>query len=58
MRRIGYRLPDFFRRVAQMADQNERPLIAFLSYLRPAGRTWFVLREIGQFLLLSLNLLS
>ena len=39
MRRVGKRLPDFFRRVAQIADENERPLLSVLSYLRAAGRT-------------------
>ncbi len=39
MRRVGKRLPDFFRRVAQFSDENERPLLSVLSYLRPAGRT-------------------
>src|ERR1700730_14802920 len=37
MRRLGKRLPDFFRRVAQFSNENERPLLAALSYLRPAG---------------------
>src|SRR5258706_16358520 len=37
------RLPDFFRRVAQFSDENERPLLSGLSYLRPAGRTRCVL---------------
>src|SRR5512132_1191238 len=37
MRRVGKRLPDFFRRVAQFSDENERPRFSVLSYLRPAG---------------------
>jgi hypothetical protein len=55
MRRVGKRLPDSFRRVAQFSDENERPLLALLSYLRPAGRTRCVLLAIGQVLLLSVN---
>src|ERR1700675_3329895 len=43
MRRVGKRLPDFFRRVAQFSDENERPLLSVLSYLRCAGRTRCVL---------------
>ncbi len=39
LRWVGERLPDFFRRVAQFSDENERPLLSVLSYLRPAGRT-------------------
>ena len=35
MRRVGKRLPDFFRRVAQFPDENERPLLSVLSYLAP-----------------------
>src|SRR5882672_1704660 len=49
------RLPDFFRRVAQFSDENERPLLSVLSYLRPAGRTRYVLLAIGHFFLLSVN---
>src|SRR6266567_6051717 len=52
MRRVGKRLPDFFRRVAQFSDENERPLLSVLSYLRPAGRTRCVLLAIGHLLLL------
>src|SRR5207253_7950670 len=51
LRRVGERLPDFFRRVAQFSDENERPLLSVLSYLRPASRTWSVLPAIGHFLL-------
>src|SRR5438876_10604242 len=51
LRRVGERLPDFFRRVAQFSDENERPLLAVLSYLHPASRTWSVLPAIGHFLL-------
>src|SRR6266446_6623321 len=43
MRRVGKRLPDFLRRVAQFSDENERPLLSALSYLRPARRTRYVL---------------
>src|SRR5437899_835491 len=43
MRRVGKRLPDFFRRVAQFSDENQRPLLSVLLYLRPAGRTRCVL---------------
>jgi hypothetical protein len=52
MRRVGKRLPDFLWGVAQFSDENERPLLAFLSYLRPAGRTGCVLLAIGHLLLL------
>src|SRR5437588_5212867 len=48
MRRVGKRLPDFFRRVAQLSDENERPLLSVLSYLRPAGRTRCVLLATGH----------
>src|SRR6266850_2690611 len=48
MRRLRKRLPDFFRRVAQLSDENERPLLSVLSYLRPAGRTRCVLLAIGH----------
>src|SRR5690349_4546908 len=48
MRRVRKRLPDFFRRVAQFSDENERPLLSALSYLRPAGRTRRVLLAIGH----------
>src|SRR5437879_1168822 len=53
MRRVGKRLPDFFRRVAQFSNENERPLLfavlpPVLSYLRPAGRTRCVLLAIGH----------
>src|SRR5438046_337534 len=43
MRRVGKRLPDFFRRVAQLSDENEGPLLSVLSYLRTAGRIRCVL---------------
>src|SRR5882724_169414 len=52
MRRVGQRLPDFFRQVAQFSDENERPLLSVLSYLRPAGRTRGVLLPNGHLLLL------
>jgi hypothetical protein len=56
MRGVGKRLPDFSRRVAQFADENERPLVfvvlyPVLSYLRPAGGTRCVLLAIGYVLL-------
>src|SRR5712664_1430897 len=50
---VGERLPDFFRRVAQFSDENERPLLSVLSYLRPAGRTRRVLLAIDHLVLLS-----
>src|SRR5262245_5023075 len=53
MRRVGKRLPDFFRRVAQFSDKNERPLFSVLSHLRPAGRARCVLLAIGHLLLLT-----
>jgi hypothetical protein len=53
MHRVGKRLPDFFRRVTQFSDENERPLLSVLSYLRPAGRTRCVLLAIDHLLLLS-----
>src|SRR5579864_2552310 len=55
MRWISKRLPDSFRGVAQFSDENERPLLSVLSYLRPAGRTRCVLLAIGHLLLLSVN---
>ncbi len=55
MRGVGKCLPDFFRRVAQFPDENERPLLPVLSDLRPAGRTRSVLLAIGHLLLLSAN---
>src|SRR5260370_15131934 len=58
MRRVGKRLPDFFRRVAQFSDENERPLLSVLSYLRPAGRTRCVLLAIVHLLLLVFLFLS
>ena len=56
MRRVGKRLPDFFRRVAQFSDENERSLLSVLSYLRPAGRTGRVALAIGHLLFLVLVL--
>ncbi|HTK08172.1 MAG TPA: hypothetical protein VL485_13455 [Ktedonobacteraceae bacterium] len=52
MRRVGKRQPDFFRCVVQFSDENERPLLSVLSYLRPTGRTRCVLFAIGHHLLL------
>src|SRR6266853_1186678 len=52
LRRIGKCLPDFFRRVAQISDENERPLFSVLSYLRAAGGTRCVLLASGHLLLL------
>ncbi len=52
MRRVGKRLPDFFRRVAQFSDENERPLGSVLLYLSPAGGTWCVMLAIAHLLLL------
>src|SRR5207249_2676561 len=48
LRRVGKRLPDFFRRVTQFSDENERPLVSVLSYLRAAGRTRCVLLAIDH----------
>src|SRR5262249_8806114 len=39
LRRVGERLPDFFRRVAQFPDENQRPPLSVPVYLRPAGWT-------------------
>ncbi len=47
-RRVGERLPDFLRRVAQFSDEDERLLISVLLYLCPAGRTRRVLLAIGH----------
>src|SRR5216683_3429099 len=63
LRRVGKRLPDFFRRVAQFSDENERPLVftvlsPVLLYPRPAGRTRCILLEIGHLLLLILSVNS
>src|SRR5215469_11057473 len=55
MRRVGKRLPDFFRRVAQFPDENERPLLSILSYLRSAGRTRCVLLAIAHLLILGVE---
>src|SRR5436190_597875 len=52
MRRIGKCRADFFRRVGQLSDENERPLFAVLSYLRPVGGTRCVLLASGHLLLL------
>src|SRR3990172_6900397 len=54
MRRVSKRLPDSFRRVAQFSDENERPPLSVLSYLRPAGRTRSVLLATGHLLLVFL----
>src|SRR5208282_152666 len=35
MRRVGQRLPDFFWRVAQFSDENERPLLFIIVFLYP-----------------------
>src|SRR5690242_13770585 len=48
MRRVSQRLPDFFRRVAQLSDQNERPLLSIFLYPRSHGRTGYVLLAIGH----------
>jgi hypothetical protein len=42
MRRVGKRLPDFFRRVEQFSDENERPLL-------PSFRTWAPLAGPGVY---------
>src|SRR6267378_3712410 len=60
MRRVGKSLPDFFRRVAQLSDENERPLLflvivlsPFLFYSCQVGRTRCVLLAIGHLRFLS-----
>jgi hypothetical protein len=45
---VGQRLPDFLRRVTQFSDENERPFLAILLYLRATGRTRFVLLAIAH----------
>src|SRR4029077_13552348 len=55
MRRVGKRLPDFLRRVAQFTDENERPLLSVFLYSRSAGRARRVLLEIGHLILLSVD---
>jgi len=52
---IGKRLPNFFWRVVQFSDENERPVLSVLSYLRSAGGTRRVLRAIVHLFLLSVN---
>ena len=42
-------------RLPELSDEDERPLLSVLSYLRPAGGTRCVLLEIGHVLLLSVN---
>src|SRR6185295_3354741 len=37
--RVSQGFPDFLRRMAQLAGENECPLFPILSYLCPAGRT-------------------
>lgn len=44
-RRVGQRLSNCFRRVAQFSDENEHPLLSVLSGLRPAGWTRCILRD-------------
>src|SRR2546428_2251066 len=39
VRRIGQRLPHHRRRVTELSDEDERPVLSVLSYLRPAGGT-------------------
>src|SRR2546430_3403841 len=50
---VGNRLPNFFRRVAQLTDENERPLLfavlsPILSHPRPVCRTRCVLLAVGH----------
>src|SRR5438105_7653974 len=52
MCRFGKRPPHFFRFVAQLSHENERPHLSVLFYLRPAGRAWCVLLAIAHFALL------
>src|SRR5580700_12296560 len=55
MRWVGKRLPDFFRRVAQFSNENERPPLSVLSYLRSAGWTRCVLLAMVHLLLLNVH---
>src|SRR6185437_12522094 len=48
VRRVGKRLPHFFRRVAQFSDENKRPLLSVLLYLRPVSRARYVLLAISH----------
>src|SRR5215469_12361875 len=52
MGRVSQRLPNFFRRMAQLSDKNERPIVFAFSYLRPAGGTRRVLLVIDHLALL------
>ncbi len=52
MRRVGQSLPHHRRRMTELSDQDERPLLSVLLYLRPVGRTRCVLLAIGHLLLL------
>jgi hypothetical protein len=47
MRRVGKRLPDFFRRVAQFSDEDERPLL--FTILSPSFRTCAALAGPGVY---------
>src|SRR5919109_783268 len=58
MLRLRERLPDFLRRVTQLLDKNERPLLAVFLYLRRGGRTRFVLFALHHLLLLAGFLLT
>src|SRR5882672_2582835 len=56
LRRVGERLPDFFRRLPQFSDENERPLFSVLLNLCPAGGTWCEVLAIDHLLFLVKSL--
>jgi hypothetical protein len=50
MCRVSERLPNLFRRVAQLPGENKSPLVTFISsYFCPAGGTWRVWLTVGHF---------
>ena len=51
VRRVRQRLPDLRRRMLEIADEDERPLVSVFLYLRPAGRARHVLFAIDHILL-------
>ena len=54
LRRVGQRLPDFFRWVAQFSDENERPVFSLLSHLGAGGTRCVVIASGHVFLLVFL----
>jgi hypothetical protein len=46
--RIGQRLPHDRRRVTELSDKDERPLLSVLLYVRPAGGTRCILLAIAH----------